>query len=145
MGTNYYCELKDTVKVICNYGCEHEIHPKLHIGKDSIGWAFTLQGIDDGTYHLTNADEWEKALQNADHIYDEYGEEVSIEVMMRHIRKASPTLTRQEFEGLQAYVKEQNSMFTSNPKVAIVNGLLYNEDDRLGEDGNYVVVMGNFE
>jgi hypothetical protein len=77
MGTNYYLR-RDT----CPH-CGRSAEP-LHIGKSSAGWCFSLHvDADEG---INGLDDW-KALWSAPNtkIMDEYGREVSPELMLETI------------------------------------------------------------
>lgn len=77
MGTNYYLQ-----RDICSHcGRSDE---RLHIGKSSAGWCFSLHvDADEG---INNLDDW-KALWSAPNarIVDEYGREISSEQMLKTI------------------------------------------------------------
>lgn len=144
MGTNYYCKTKKNHNVRCNCGFKHTIPLILHIGKNSGGWCFRLHGISNDEYNLTNANEWEKFLQNdVREIYNEYNDPVSLEDMMKIIRKPERKLSKSEFNKLNDFVKEENSK--SYYKMKIEGGLLLGENEEvLDKDGFYVVDYNTF-
>ena len=82
MGTNYYLSTGTKEKVICNYGCEHEIEENLHIGKSSFGWYFSLHVIPEK--NLNELEDWKKILKDGV-ITNEYGENISYETIIEII------------------------------------------------------------
>lgn len=101
MGTNYYL-----IRETCPH-CHSE--ERLHIGKSSAGWDFTLRVHEDGPKNL---EDWiRRFLANGVKIFDEYGKEVSVQDMLKVI------LVRGYPEGdsrREAPVSENNS-FERNP------------------------------
>lgn len=83
MGTNYYA------RVNCCSHCNR--YDQIHIGKSSMGWAFSFRGYTKQGYfselperfeHLTirSFQDWKTFLENPDvNIYDEYGDQISKE------------------------------------------------------------------
>lgn len=69
MGTNYYVA-KNSCKCCNRYDEEY------HIGKSSVGWAFTFQGY--VIEKLISWSQWKEFLKNQE-IRDEYGDVVSYE------------------------------------------------------------------
>ena len=74
MGCNYYVRTNPCVH--CGRGDD-----QIHIGKSSAGWVFSLCW--DEWSDRQDFPAWEKFLrENADAIYDEYGEKVELDVML---------------------------------------------------------------
>lgn len=69
MSTNYYAHTGDEV---------------LHIGKSSAGWAFALRIY--GADGPDNIEEWTLAIDRADKIVDEYGNEIDAGLMLKRIQ-----------------------------------------------------------
>lgn len=85
MGTNYYYETAGgNVCEHCGRGDESE---KLHIGKSSAGWAFSLHVIPERG--LNTLEDWQKLWVTGGQIRDEYGEHVTPEEMLTEITQRS--------------------------------------------------------
>lgn len=84
MGTNYYI-IKD-VCPHCGRGGD-----RLHIGKSSYGWHFSLHVIPEEG--LTSLVDWKKYFMDhpKDQIRDEYGQNITAEEMMKIITERSWT------------------------------------------------------
>jgi hypothetical protein len=69
MGTNYY----SLVNVCEHCGREAE---KIHLGKSSVGWAFSFRGYNGGeaSVVIQNIDQWLEVVRKHDYIVDEYGD-----------------------------------------------------------------------
>ena|SRR3990167_10738072 len=91
MGTNYYVMPEKP----CCLECGREFD-KLHIGKSSAGWHFSLRVYPENG--INNLQDWIKFLEFKK-IYNEYGEMVSLEDFLEVItnRKASRKPTREDF------------------------------------------------
>ena len=94
MGTNYYWT--PATQPPCTYcGRPYEVE-RLHIGKSSYGWCFSLHVTDD----IPSLDEWKK-LWTTGTITSEYGNEFSSDEMLSEItdRKRSdpPTWTTAQY------------------------------------------------
>ena len=107
MGTNYYLHTKAPCKT-----CGRPFD-RLHIGKSSYGWCFTLHVIpEEGIVDLPD---WQKLWKKRGaFIVDEYGDRVSKEKMMEII-------TEREWKGGQAGWRPAE--FARNYAVAGPNGL----------------------
>jgi hypothetical protein len=81
MGTNYYLELEDNVED-CPH-CGQDYNPKLHIGKSSAGWCFSLHVIPESG--INSLYDWMELFKKGK-IFDEYDEEIPVEQMLRSIR-----------------------------------------------------------
>lgn len=85
MGTNYYYETAGTDPCPhCGRGDESE---KLHIGKSSTGWAFSLHIVPER--NINTLSDWQQIWASGGQIRDEYGESVSPEEMLARITKRS--------------------------------------------------------
>src|SRR5574343_247602 len=83
MGTNYYIIDRSELCSACGRGEE-----KLHIGKSSYGWHFSLHIIPEK--NINNLDDWVKYFDNPKvYIEDEYGTFVTPAEMMDVITKRS--------------------------------------------------------
>ena len=85
MGTNYYLE-----KNKCGH-CDRS--EKIHIGKSSVGWCFSLHVIPEN--QITNLDDW-IALFDKHPIADEYKSQISKDEMLEIIKRRE-TLDRWDF------------------------------------------------
>lgn len=82
MGTNYYLVHKDN---FCEH-CHRFDEERLHIGKSSAGWCFSLHVNDE----ITSLDDWKKKFSEAEQIIvNEYGDILSVEEMLTKITKRS--------------------------------------------------------
>lgn len=75
MGTNYY-----VVKNCCEHCNRYD--EEYHIGKSSMGWAFSFQGY--RPERLVSWKQWKEFLKNQI-IMDEYGERVDYDWFVRYI------------------------------------------------------------
>lgn len=90
MGTNYYIKKKE----------RRVNEPDLHIGKNSWGWQFSWQFIDEdecyGNPRLDTAEKWmEYIFLNSDSIYNEYNENISFEKFVEIVRINKPGSVRE--------------------------------------------------
>lgn len=101
MGTNYYYETVGSQPCpTCGRGSDSE---KLHIGKSSAGWAFSLHIIP--YKDIRSLDDWQKLWAQGGQIRDEYGESVTVEEMLRTITQRShSTGLRRHGRGDGSYV-----------------------------------------
>ena len=128
MGTNFYVKTGKMKKVICNYGCEHEIEEELHIGKNSYGWKFNLHIIPD--MGINELEDWRPILKSGK-IYDEYDRPVSYEEMIDFIINKKPM----EYHGCTDY------LCTCDPE----DGLNYCIKNEIGKESiSYVLNAGEF-
>jgi len=134
MSTNYYVKTGRKEKVICNYGCEHEIDEELHIGKDSYNWKFCLHIIPEK--NINNLEDWKKILKSGK-IYDEYHREISYEEMIETI------IGDYEDKGHKPKICA-NDYGSYHTMIDPNDGLYYVDKDELGKDGSYVLVEGEF-
>ena len=83
MGTNYYLIDRSELCPSCGKG-----EDKIHIGKSSFGWHFSLHVIPEKD--INNLDDWQKYFDNPKaHIEDEYGKFVTPSEMMEVITNRS--------------------------------------------------------
>lgn len=132
MGTNYFLNTGKKEKVVCEYGCEHEIDEVLHIGKYSSGWKFCLHIIPEK--NINNLEDWKNILKEGK-IYDEYNVEISYDKMLKTI------IGDYVDKGLELKIHEiafYITMFDPNDNLYYVN------KDKLAKDGSYVLVEGDF-
>lgn len=75
MGTNYYARYNRCA------ACQR--YDEVHIGKQSFGWTFSFQGIDEDPekeFRIRSYRDWLDFIDRTDAlIYDEYGREVPLE------------------------------------------------------------------
>jgi hypothetical protein len=88
MGTNYFWIRERDVCKACGRGVEVE---RLHIGKSSAGWCFSLHirhsGVDAAPQSL---DDWKaRFVMPCSHIEDEYGRRETAEAMVAEITERS--------------------------------------------------------
>ena len=92
MGTNYYWHMNP---------CPHCGHPeeKLHIGKSSAGWCFSLHIIPERG--INDLDDWKELWKEGNgKIIDEYSEEIPIDKMLEIITDFGPNgLLRHKVDG----------------------------------------------
>lgn len=96
MGCNYYARINPCPT------CGHS-REKLHIGKSSWGWAFTLHVIPEEG--INTLEDWERILSGENvGIYDEYGDNVSLADLLDTIKdrdKKWPTgARRHDIDGI---------------------------------------------
>lgn len=134
MSTNFYVKTGKKEKVICNYGCEHLIDETLHIGKYSNGWKFCLHIIPEK--NINNLEDWKKILKSGK-IYNEYHREIFYEEMIEIIvgdyqdKGHKPKICANDYLGYYTMIDPND-------------GLYYVNKDKLGKDGSYVLVEGEF-
>lgn len=101
MGTNYYYETAGSDPCPhCGRGDDSE---KLHIGKSSAGWAFSLHIIPDKG--INSLEDWQKLWASGGQIRNEYGEYECVEGMLSVITQRShPSGLRRHGDGSGGYV-----------------------------------------
>ena len=92
MGTNYYLVKKEDTCPTCGH-----IEEKLHIGKSSYGWVFSLHVIPDK--EITSLEDWIKLFNSTEYrIRNEYLQDITKEEMLKIImnrkRKDNRSLMR---------------------------------------------------
>lgn len=137
MGTNYYAVTKKKISVECDCGFKHRVPERLHIGKDSYGWYFTLQVIPEkGLFEL---EDWIPFLRRCD-IVDEYERPVSLDEMIGIIRKQDVDLTEEEIRDRMESMK--NGGYGPTINFDTKTGLHFM--GRVGKDGNYALEEEDF-
>lgn len=132
MSTNYYVKTGRKEKVICNYGCEHEIDEELHLGKFSLGWKFCLHIIPEK--NINELEDWKKIMQNGT-IIDEYGQIIQydyiIDLILNNNYNDCEDMSTYTPEPYCAYDKRDNSFYCIK--------------DTIGKESiSYVLVEGEF-
>jgi hypothetical protein len=133
MGTNYYAKTGKKITVTCDCGFEHLIDEELHIGKKSCGWKFTLHIIPEKG--INELEDWRPILKSSE-IYDEYDRSVSYDDMIKTI------IGDYEDYGLVPRVKYNNYGYITmeDPN----DGLLFVDHNKLGKEGSYCLMEGEF-
>ena len=153
MGTNYYLLTGKTETVECNLGCEHEIPEQLHVGKSSFGRYFTLHSMTapDGT-ELHDLKSWKKYFESllGAKFIDEYGRDVEPQEMWNCItREDWPRCQYAEEHftpkmiGKKVHPEEKPDFFGCYD-VWGEKGFIHSCNRKLGEDGLYVIMEGDF-
>ena len=134
MGTNYYALTGETIEVECDCGFTHVMPEKLHIGKNSYGWMFSLHAIPEkGLFELKD---WEPILKRSK-ILDEYGTEISFEEMRKTIlKKEKRALTKDQKKKIEEHASQYGYLLDKQ-------SWLLHLGPR-GNDGNYVICHGEF-
>lgn len=129
MGTNYY--LIENACPHCGRGDE-----RLHIGKSSAGWCFSLHV--DASERLNGLADWEERWsQPGTRIVDEYGEVVPVDTMRR-------TITERSWQSKRPWTDEEYRMNSAEPGP---NGLARHAIGRhcLGHgESTYDLIPGEF-
>lgn len=81
MGTNYYWRSESNA---CKE-CGHDPSEEIHIGKSSMGWCFALHVTDE----IRSLTEWRMEWDGDGAIFDEYGQRVEPEQMLKIITDRS--------------------------------------------------------
>ena len=79
MGTNYYHHEPDTNH--CPHCGRCDKGKRIHIGKSSAGWCFTLHVTDE----IQSLEDWKRKWDEGGRIDDEYGREQTPETMLKII------------------------------------------------------------
>lgn len=111
MGTNYYLRLD--VCPHCN-----RAERELHIGKSSAGWVFALRvhPFDD----INTLDDWKPLFTNErNRIFNEYGDIVSVDDLIKNITNRSWTHKREHYG-----YKSMEDMLERNYAIEGPNGLM---------------------
>jgi len=134
MGTNYYAFTGEKVNVRCDCGFTHQMDERLHIGKNSYGWMFSLHAIPQrGLFEL---DDWKEILKSSA-ISDEYGTEISYDEMIGIIMKSS-----RRGELLLGQIEDLKRDIPYGCAFDNESCLLYHGTK--GRFGNYCIVEGEF-
>lgn len=128
MGTNYYISAEPCKH--CGRGPD-----RLHIGKSSAGWCFSLHVIPE--LEINNLDDWRKRWSEPGaKITNEYGDDISIEDMER-------TILNRSWKGNEL----GTDWYKSNSAEHGPNGLARHQLDSrcIGHgDGTYDLIKGEF-
>jgi len=138
MGTNYYLY----EKTVCPT-CGHTDEP-LHIGKSSSGWCFSLHIYpDDGISTLQDWIERWSAPNSV--IQDEYGDNISLEEMLRIITERGRD---REWEEKPCGYASWEAFHAANNSLKGTNGLLRHQIDGrrclAHGEGTYDLLSGDF-
>lgn len=148
MGTNFYFFTGLDRTCTCpECGHEHRVPEKIHIGKSSCGWYFSLHKatLADGSV-LTNLADWVAFIKDhpQGHIEDEYEQPIKLEDLIPIIKRSGKTYDcssrRKELEGEVVQSQSGCGYLTLVGK----KGLLYVDIDQLGEDGLYTISDAEF-
>ena len=139
MGTNYYCMTGRKAEVECDCGFTHMMPEVLHIGKDSYGWKFALHSIPEKG--LVNLERWRAVLESSERVYDEYGDDISVEEMVRTIRKKvdARKVPRERRERMRETATREG--YELDEKCWLFGGEIGRPQ---GADGNYTLMEGEF-
>jgi len=131
MGTNY--KMVEKSKRCEHCGHSHE-DAKIHVGKSSWGWCFSLR-VDD-EYHCPA--DYYRLMENGTHLCeDEYGELVSLEALRSTIEDRKGHSERSDDDYRKMGYASRYDFFTRNNAAPGPNGLL-----RHSRDGRHCVVNG---
>ena len=137
MGMNYYCETGRMFEVECDCGFRHMMPETLHIGKSSWGWTFSLHVIPEKGLECWR--DWEEVLKDARRIYNEEGENVSLEELRETVLHRARELNDEEKARMEE-IAERDGYFLDRR-----SWLFGGEDSRKqGEDGDYSIITGEF-
>ncbi len=111
MGTNYFHRTN-----ICEKCGRHD---ERHIGKSSMGWVFTFQAygnndIEDNEPVIMSYKDWLKALEAGGKIFDEYGEETSLDDFKAMVerKRDSPHNQALEYPDRFNFVDDEGNSFS---------------------------------
>lgn len=90
MGTNYYYQTVGTDP--CPHCGRGDNGEELHIGKSSVGWAFSLHIIPER--RINTLEDWQKLWASGGRIFDEYGQSFTPEEMLEKITQRKLPLKR---------------------------------------------------
>jgi hypothetical protein len=139
MGTNYYL----TGRAVACAACGHTTEPeRLHIGKSSMGWVFSLHV----TPELPSLDAWLERLRSYDGvIVDEYESELSLEKLVDIITKRGAP--DRDFEKKPWGYESWEAFHSANESEPGPNGLIRSKINRwcIGHgDGTWSLHPGEF-
>lgn len=137
MSTNYYCETGRMLEVECDCGFKHMMPETLHIGKSSCGWTFLLHVIPEKGLECWK--DWEEVLVGSRRIFNEYGDDVTLEEMRETVLHRARELNDEEKARMEE-IAERDGYFLDRR-----SWLFGGEFGRKqGEDGDYSMVTGEF-
>ena len=137
MGTNYYCETGRMLEMECDCGFRHLMPETLHIGKSSCGWKFMLHAIPEKG--LEGWRDWEEVLVDARRIFDEYGDDVTLEEMREKVLHRARNPDDRE----KAWMEEtaERYGYLLDRRTWLFGG---GAGRMQGEDGDYSMMQGEF-
>lgn len=137
MSTNYYCETGRMLEVECDCGFKHMMPETLHIGKSSCGWTFLLHAIPEKGLGCWR--DWEEVLVGSRRIFNEYGDDVTLEEMRETVLHRARELNDEEKARMEE-IAERDGYFLDR------RSWLFGEEfgRKQGEDGDYSMVTGEF-
>ena len=142
MGTNFYIKTGRKIKRTCPT-CNHTHleEEQYHIGKSSWGRYFTLH--EDNEHHLTDLKTWvafmKKTLRKPKaKIVDEYGEESTLEEMVNCITR------KNYFKNRTDSVHHEPGEPANWGDIYGEPNLIYSRGAKVGKDGLYVMLEGEF-
>jgi len=149
MGTNYYFFTGSDKTCVCpECGHEHRVPEKIHIGKSSFGWYFTLHkaSLENGAV-LSNLADWIAFIKDypQGHIEDEYGQPIELEALVPVIKREGDSYDHSD--KMKEKGKAEGDVFQSGYGYKTVvgkKGLLYVDTNPRGEDGLYTIVDAEF-
>lgn len=139
MGTNYYLQFPDTN--ICPHCGRRDEGERLHVGKSSGGWCFSLHVIPERG--IEDLKDWEPFFLQGD-IWDEYGEKVPVEEMRQIITSRG---RKRPMDYPNRWYRSEKEMLERNGAELGPNGLLRH---RVGRscvrhgDGTWDCIEGEF-
>ena len=137
MGTNYYCETGRTLEVECDCGFTHFMPETLHIGKSSWGWKFALHAIP--AKGLLDWSDWLAVLEKSPRIFDEYGEECSLEEMKKEVLdRGRRDLSKDAIANMRSTAEKYGYALDEEKWLFSCRG------ERQGSDGDYYMLEGEF-
>ena len=137
MGMNYYCETGRMFEVKCDCGFRHMMPETLHIGKSSWGWTFSLHVIPEKGLECWR--DWEEVLVDARRIFDEYGDDVTLDEMREKVLHRARNPDDRE----KAWMEEtaERYGYLLDRRTWLFGG---GAGRMQGEDGDYSMMEGEF-
>lgn len=145
MGTNYYATLG--VETRCE-SCGHHSEPdRLHIGKSSLGWCFSLHVIPE--LGLTDWPEWEAFLtRQGVTITDEYKAEIDLRELIAVVTERSMPPKNDRWWEFGNYYRDEADFHRQNHSFMGPNNLLRHKVDGthcIGNgEGTWDLIAGAF-
>ena len=136
MGMNYYCETGRMFEVECDCGFRHMMPETLHIGKSSWGWTCSLHVIPEKGLECWR--DWEEVLKDARRIYNEEGEDVSLEELRETVLHRARELSNEDKARMEETARRYG--YFLDRRTWLFRG---NESNK-GEDGDYSMMEGDF-
>ena len=137
MGMNYYCETGRMFEVECDCGFKHMMPETLHIGKSCWGWKFTLHAMPEKGLECWR--DWEEVLKDARRIYNEEGEDVSLEELRETVLHRARKPNDEDKARMEETARRYGYFLDRR------SWLFGGEDGRKqGDDGDYSMMRGDF-